>query len=224
MAKPPDPVQTTKTLFDRPIGKLSDSELGQAMGLLRSMGLDAIADALAYNKSRNVQELINLYNRGNLAQIQQKPEHTPKRRKIVRTTAPAAAMTTANHAAAQEQPTRDWEPVAPDTHYEAGQILDAMPEFVQRDTTTPYERIAAQCQTNPGKPVIMRTVTGDNPRKNLDLAQRTALRVNRRASQIWRPESGQYTAIAGIPVLQPSIAIVVLRYDTTTEDGEHADQ
>ncbi|WP_154708404.1 hypothetical protein [Bifidobacterium animalis] len=224
MAKPPDPVQTTKTLFDRPIGKLSDSELGQAMGLLRSMGLDAIADALAYNKSRNVQELINLYNRGNLAQIQQKPEHTPQRRKIVRTTAPAADKTTANHAATQEQPTRVWEPVAPDTHYEAGQILDTMPEFVQRDTSTPYERIAAQCQTNPGKPVIMRTVTGDNPRKNLDLAQRTALRVNRRASQIWRPESGQYTAIAGIPVLQPSIAIVVLRYDTTTEDGEHADQ
>lgn len=224
MAKPPDPVQTTKTLFERPIGKLSDSELGQAMGLLRSMGLDAIADALAYNKSRNVQELINLYNRGNLDDIQQKPEHVPQRRKIVRTTAPIAATTTANHSAAQEQPASDWEPVTPVTRYEAGQILDTMPEFVQRDTSTPYERIAAQCQTNPGKPVVMRTVTGDNPRKNLDLAQRTALRVNRRASQIWRPETGRYTAIAGIPVRQPSIAIVVLRYDTTTEDGEHADQ
>lgn len=220
MAKPPDPVQTTKTLFERPIGRLSDSELAQAMGLLRSMGLDAIADALAYNKSRNVQELINLYNRGNLEDIQQKPEHVPRRRTIVRTTAPAAATTTANHAAAQEQPTHDWEPVTPDTHYEAGQILDTMPEFVQRDTSTPYERIAAQCRANPGKPVIMRTVTGDTQRKNLDLAQRTALRVNRRASQIWRPETGRYTAIAGIPVRQPSIAIVVLRYDTSGESEQ----
>jgi len=220
MTKPPDPAQTTKTLFERPIGRLSDSELGQAMGLLRSMGLDAIADALAYNKSRNVQELINLYNRGNLDDIQQKPEHVPQRREIVRTTAPAAATTTANQSAEQERPAHDREPVTPDTHYEAGQILDTMPEFVQRDTTTPYERIAAQCQANPGKPVIMRTVTGDNPRKNLDLAQRTALRVNRRASQIWRPETGRYTAIAGIPARQPSIAIVVLRYDTSGEDEQ----
>lgn len=218
MAKPPDPVQTTKTLFDRPIGKLSDSELGQAMGLLRSMGLDAIADALAYNKSRNVQELINLYNRGNLAQIQQKPEHTPKRRKIVRTVAPVAAKTQDEEPKPESH--REWEPVTPVTHYEAGQILDAMPEFVTRDTSTPYERIAAQCRSNPGKPVIMRTVTGDNPRKNLDLAQRTALRVNRRASRIWRPETGRYTAIAGIPVRQPSIAIVVLRYDTSGENKQ----
>lgn len=220
MAKPPNPVQTTKTLFDRPIGRLSDSELGQAMGLLRSMGLDAIADALVYNKSRNVQELIDLYNRGNLDDIQQKPEHVPKRRKIVRTTAPAVAMTTANQSAAQEQPAGDWEPVTPDTHYEAGQILDTMPEFVQRDTSTPYERIAAQCQANPGGLYVMRTVTGDSQRKNLDLAQRTALRVNRRASKIWRPKTGRYTDIAGIPARQPSIAIVVLRYDTSGESEQ----
>lgn len=218
MAKPPNPEQTTKTLFDRPIGRLSDSELAQVRGLLQSTGLDAIADVLEYNQLRNVQELIDLYNRGNLAQIQRKPEHTPKRRKIVRTVAPVAAKTQDEEPKPESH--REWEPVAPDTHYEAGQILDTMPEFVQRDTSTPYERIAAQCQANPGKPIVMRTVTGDNPRKNLDLAQRTALRVNRRVSQIWRPETGRYTAIAGIPVRQPSIAIVVLRYDTSGEDEQ----
>ena len=224
MAKPPDPVQTTKTLFERPIGKLSDSELGQAMGLLRSMGLDAIADALAYNKSRNVQELINLYNRGNLDDIQQKPQHVPQRRKIVRTTAPAVAATTANQSAKQEQ-TPGWEPVTPATGYEVGQILDHEPTFITRQPTrTPYEHIADQCQANPGKPIVLRVINGPDPKRSLALAERTAGNINSRRTRTWRPETGSYTATAGIPKNHPTIAIVTVRYDAAEKGDGHADQ
>lgn len=202
MATPPDPEQATRNLLDRHIGELDAAETAQAKGALQAMGLDAIADVLDYNRTRSVQELIDLYNSGGRAQIEREPVHTPKRRRIVRTTAPAAAVAATAHQTAC---------------YEPGQMLDAMPQFVQRDTGTTYERIAAQCLAHPGTPVVMRMVTGDNPRKNLDLAQRTALRVNKRASSIWRPETGSYTATAGIPKDNTKVALVIVTY--TIEGG-----
>lgn len=224
MAKPPDPVQTTKTLFDRPIGKLSDSELGQAKGLLQSMGLDTIADALDYNRNHSAQELIDLYQQGKSSQIQSEPTHTPKRRPIVRTTAPVPATTSASHPTTQQQ-TPGWEPVTPTTGYEVGQILDHEPTFITRQPTrTPYEHIADQCQANPGKPIVLRVINGPDPKRSLALAERTAGNINSRRTRTWRPETGSYTATAGIPKNHPTIAIVTVRYDAAEKGDGHADQ
>lgn len=218
----PDPEQTTRNLLDRPIGDLDEAELAQAKGTLQAMGLESIADVLDYNRAHSVQELIDLYNRGDLGQIQQQPAHTPKRRPIIRTTASTPATTSASHPI-QEHPC-DWEAATSNTGYEVGQILDHDPQFITQDNRTPYERIADQCQANPGKPIVLRVIDGKDPKHSLALAARTAGSVNRRRTRTWRPRTGGYTAAAGIPKDHPAIAIVTVRYDAAGEGDGHAGQ
>lgn len=223
-ANPPNPKQTAWALLDRPISELDEAELAQAKGMLQSFGLESTARILEYNRNRSVQELIDLYQQGKSSQIQSEPTHTPKRRPIVRTTAPVPATTSASHPTTQQQ-TSGWEPVAPTTGYEVGQILDHDPTFITRQPTrTPYERIADQCQANPGKPIVLRVIDGPDPKRSLALAERTAGRINSRRTRTWRPETGSYTATAGIPKNHPTIAIVTVRYDTAEKGDGNADQ